>query len=145
MKCMQIIRNYQICNNFICFHASVHCDGPTRFRQSTLYNVNTDFLVAVLAFNTFKGRNTPQEGDTTSRDNPFLDSSSSGIEGIIDSIFSLVHFHLAGATNLYRGLNRKLGIQRHRADLKTKSLNYNYIQSGLQIFIFALGEKNVSI
>jgi len=66
----------------------------------------TSFLISIASCNRFQFFETPKQGSTTSRDNSFLYCSFCSIQGIIYSIFLLIHFNLTCATNLQSNFSR---------------------------------------
>src|SRR5215831_8930623 len=79
--------------------SGVFDDLPNRRLQRTPDDVDADFLIAVLGRQPLEGLGGIEEGDTTTRDDAFLDRGPRRVGSVIDPVLPLLHLDLGGAAD----------------------------------------------
>merc|ERR1712136_534007 len=84
--------SHNLFNNGTSFDTSVVSNCFAWDTDCTGNNINTDLFILILCFKSEKVWNTSKQGNTTTRDDTFFDGSTSGTEGVLDTIFLLTNF-----------------------------------------------------
>src|SRR5690606_7501359 len=66
-------------------------------------NVYASSLIFVFSFNVFQGFNSTNVCSTTTRNYTFLNSSAGSVQGIIHTVFLLLHFNFSSSTYIQDG------------------------------------------